>query len=62
MGMGEPLLNLPNVERAYHVLNRDLGIGGGSITISTVGEEGNVVERGGVRASPCRFQLLERRR
>lgn len=37
MGMGEPLLNLPNVERAYHVLNKDLRIGGGSITISTVG-------------------------
>lgn len=53
MGMGEPLLNLPNVERAYHVLNKDLRIGGGSITISTVGEGCNRVgtgrERGGAQ-------------
>ncbi|KXZ55177.1 hypothetical protein GPECTOR_3g323 [Gonium pectorale] len=37
MGMGEPLLNLPNVIRAYHGLNQDIGIGGAFITISTVG-------------------------
>lgn len=37
-GMGEPLLNLPSVVRAFEVLNRDVGIGARSITISTVGE------------------------
>ena len=26
-GMGEPLLNLPSVLRAYEILNKDLGIG-----------------------------------
>ncbi|KAG2448464.1 hypothetical protein HYH02_006356 [Chlamydomonas schloesseri] len=37
MGMGEPLLNLPSVTRAYHGLNKQIGIGGAYITISTVG-------------------------
>ena len=37
MGMGEPCLNLPAVISAYRVLNEGLGIGGRSITISTVG-------------------------
>ncbi|GAB4823741.1 hypothetical protein N2152v2_010787 [Parachlorella kessleri] len=37
MGMGEPLLNLPSVLRAYEILNKDLGIGARHITISTVG-------------------------
>lgn len=37
MGMGEPLLNLPNVLRAHEVLNKGLGIGARHITISTVG-------------------------
>ena len=38
MGMGEPLLNLPSVVKAYHTLNKQLGIGAAYITISTVGE------------------------
>ncbi|EFJ44993.1 hypothetical protein VOLCADRAFT_121224 [Volvox carteri f. nagariensis] len=37
MGMGEPLLNLPAVVRAYQGLNQQVGIGGAFITISTVG-------------------------
>eukprot|EP00958_Prasinococcus_capsulatus_P027564 scaffold5660_cov323-Prasinococcus_capsulatus_cf.AAC.3 len=37
MGMGEPLLNLHSVVRAFRCLNQDLGIGARSITISTVG-------------------------
>ncbi|GLC37888.1 hypothetical protein PLESTM_000659900 [Pleodorina starrii] len=37
MGMGEPLLNLPAVVRAYQGLNRQIGIGGAFITVSTVG-------------------------
>jgi 23S rRNA (adenine(2503)-C(2))-methyltransferase len=37
MGMGEPLLNLREVLRAHRCLNRDVGIGGRSFTISTVG-------------------------
>lgn len=40
MGMGEPLLNLPAVVDAYHLLNKQVGIGGHYITISTVGERG----------------------
>jgi 23S rRNA (adenine2503-C2)-methyltransferase len=27
MGMGEPLLNLPAVARAYEIMNKDIGIG-----------------------------------
>lgn len=37
MGMGEPLLNLPEVVSAVHSLNQDVGIGQRSLTISTVG-------------------------
>ncbi|MEB3311097.1 MAG: 23S rRNA (adenine(2503)-C(2))-methyltransferase RlmN [Snowella sp.] len=37
MGMGEPLLNLPNVIPTIHSLNLDVGIGQRSLTISTVG-------------------------
>ena len=37
MGMGEPLLNLPNVLKAVTWLNQDLGIGARHMTISTVG-------------------------
>ena len=37
MGMGEPLLNVPNVLRAHEALNAEVGIGARHITISTVG-------------------------
>jgi 23S rRNA (adenine2503-C2)-methyltransferase len=37
MGMGEPLLNLPEVVAAVKSINQDIGIGQRSITISTVG-------------------------
>jgi len=37
MGMGEPLLNLPEVSRALRFMNEQLGIGRHHITISTVG-------------------------
>ncbi|MFW6359815.1 MAG: 23S rRNA (adenine(2503)-C(2))-methyltransferase RlmN [Chroococcales cyanobacterium] len=37
MGMGEPLLNLKEVVAAVHSLNKDVGIGQRSLTISTVG-------------------------
>lgn len=37
MGMGEPMLNVPNVLRAHEVLNSEIGIGARHITISTVG-------------------------
>ena len=37
MGMGEPLLNLPNVLAAFRAINEDIGIGARSVTISTVG-------------------------
>lgn len=37
MGMGEPLLNIPAVFRAYQYINSDLNIGARNITISTVG-------------------------
>lgn len=37
MGMGEPLLNLPNVLKSVRLLNKSVGIGMRSITISTVG-------------------------
>jgi 23S rRNA (adenine2503-C2)-methyltransferase len=35
---GEPLLSLPSVVKAYHLLNQQVGIGGRFITISTVGQ------------------------
>jgi 23S rRNA (adenine2503-C2)-methyltransferase len=37
MGMGEPLLNLPEVIKAIKSINEDIGIGQRSLTISTVG-------------------------
>lgn len=37
MGMGEPLLNLKSVVRAFHLINTEIGIGARHITISTVG-------------------------
>jgi adenine C2-methylase RlmN of 23S rRNA A2503 and tRNA A37 len=37
MGMGEPLLNLPNVVAAVAMLQQQLGLSGRAITISTVG-------------------------
>ncbi len=37
MGMGEPLLNLKAVVRSLQQLNQDVGIGGRSLTVSTVG-------------------------
>lgn len=42
MGMGEPLLNVQNVVAAVQCLNRDIGIGQRSITISTVGIPGQI--------------------
>lgn len=37
MGMGEPLLNVPSVVRACHLLKDQLGLSARSVTISTVG-------------------------
>lgn len=37
MGMGEPLLNLPNVVSACRMLTERVGISGRAITVSTVG-------------------------
>ena len=37
MGMGEPLLNLPNTLRAIRILNEEIGIAMRHITVSTVG-------------------------
>jgi 23S rRNA (adenine2503-C2)-methyltransferase len=37
MGMGEPLLNLPNVVAAVAMLQQQLGLSGRAVTISTVG-------------------------
>lgn len=37
MGMGEPLANLDQVIRSVHGLNKEIGIGQRSLTISTVG-------------------------
>lgn len=42
MGMGEPLLNIDALVKAVHCLNRDVGIGQRSITISTVGIPGRI--------------------
>ncbi|NJO46799.1 MAG: 23S rRNA (adenine(2503)-C(2))-methyltransferase RlmN [Oscillatoriales cyanobacterium RM2_1_1] len=42
MGMGEPLLNLENTVAAIQCLNRDIGIGQRSITVSTVGIAGRI--------------------
>lgn len=42
MGMGEPLLNLEEVVKAVQSLNKDVGIGARSLTISTVGLPGRI--------------------
>lgn len=42
MGMGEPLLNSENVLAAVRSLNRDVGIGQRSMTVSTVGIPGRI--------------------
>lgn len=42
MGMGEPLLNLDEVVAAARSLNRDVGIGQRSLTLSTVGLPGKI--------------------
>ena len=42
MGMGEPLINAQNVVAAVQCLNRDIGIGQRSITVSTVGIPGQI--------------------
>jgi len=44
MGMGEPLLNIPNVVAALRVLNQEVGIGQRSLTVSTVGLPGRIRE------------------
>lgn len=49
MGMGEPLLNTPNVLRAYTALNTEIGIGARHITISTVGVRGSLQMLAGAR-------------
>ncbi|MEM1238898.1 MAG: 23S rRNA (adenine(2503)-C(2))-methyltransferase RlmN [Cyanobacteria bacterium P01_H01_bin.26] len=42
MGMGEPLINAQNVVAAVQCINRDIGIGQRSITVSTVGIPGQI--------------------
>lgn len=42
MGMGEPLLNIHNVVEAVAYINKTIGIGARSITISTVGVPGQL--------------------
>jgi 23S rRNA (adenine2503-C2)-methyltransferase len=42
MGMGEPLLNYPNVLKAVHLLNEEVGIAMRHITVSTVGVVPNI--------------------
>lgn len=49
MGMGEPLLNVPNVLRAHEALNAEVGIGARHITISTVGVRGAIERLAGAR-------------
>ncbi|MGI0482428.1 23S rRNA (adenine(2503)-C(2))-methyltransferase RlmN [Geminocystis sp. CENA526] len=44
MGMGEPLLNLPEVIKAVKSINENIGIGQRSITISTVGLSQKILE------------------
>jgi 23S rRNA (adenine2503-C2)-methyltransferase len=44
MGMGEPLLNLENVLMGVRSLNEDIGIGQRSITVSTVGVPGRILQ------------------
>ncbi|MGF1541886.1 MAG: 23S rRNA (adenine(2503)-C(2))-methyltransferase RlmN [Pleurocapsa sp.] len=42
MGMGEPLMNLPQTVAAVNSLNQDVGIGQRSLTVSTVGIRGKI--------------------
>ena len=42
MGMGEPMLNIPNVVKAVEILNKEIGIGMRHISISTVGIFGSL--------------------
>lgn len=44
MGMGEPLLNLPQVVKAIQSINEDIGIGARSLTVSTVGLPQKILE------------------
>jgi len=44
MGMGEPLLNLKQVLLALRSINQDIGIGGRSLTVSSVGIVGKIRE------------------
>ncbi len=37
MGIGEPFLNLPNLEQALEVVRKEIGIGARKLTVSTVG-------------------------
>lgn len=44
MGMGEPLLNLPNVLKTIQILTKEIGLSARSITVSTVGIAPQIVE------------------
>lgn len=44
MGMGEPLLNLAEVVRSIEILNKDIGIGQRSLTVSTVGLPDKIIQ------------------
>ncbi|MBD2744033.1 23S rRNA (adenine(2503)-C(2))-methyltransferase RlmN [Coleofasciculus sp. FACHB-1120] len=44
MGMGEPLLNTVNVLGALEILNKDVGIGQRSMTLSTVGVRDRILD------------------
>jgi 23S rRNA (adenine2503-C2)-methyltransferase len=44
MGMGEPLINIDEVIAAVKCLNQDVGIGQRSLTISTVGLPGRIIQ------------------
>ena len=44
MGMGEPLLNYPNVLKAVRLLNQEVGIAMRHITVSTVGVVPNILK------------------
>lgn len=47
MGMGEPLLNIPSVMRAYEIINKELHIGARHVTISTVGVPNAILKLAG---------------
>ena len=54
MGIGEPLLNFENLQRALEVVRTEMGLGGRKITVSTVGFP-NRLRR--IAESKPRFQL-----